>query len=586
MDTGYLKSLVASLVGLVLLDQLGASANDGRIRYDHFATTKCLAKPPSPSYAGGIIVNPEMNNGLEGWISFGSSKLEVRSAPEGNKYLVAKGRKNSYDAPSQKINLMQGMMYTLAAWVQIWGIDNNSEVVKATVATNSKGSGGTGFSCAGTVIARAGCWSLLKGGLTLDSSPSSATLYFESADANIEIWLDSVSFQPFSPHQWQAHQQANIKKHRKGNFIVHAVNSTGHPLKGAKLFIEQTKGHIPIGCAIANTILNNDVYQKWFLKRFNVATFLNELKWYSTEPRQGQENYKDADAMVSFCKANNIKIRGHNIVWEDPNYVMQWVKKLNAQQLQQAVENRVHSVVGRYRGQVIHWDVSNEMLHFSFFEDRLGPNASANIFQLTQQLDPSTPMFMNDYNTIETCYDMAAIPDAYVRKLRDISRPGLIEGIGLESHFSKPNIPLVRSVLDKLGSTGLRIWLTEVDINNDVDQTTQAEYLEQVLREGFSHPAVGGIVIWSAWPYPSGCNRMCLIDNNFNNLPPGNTVDKLLEEWKSTGISGFTDDSGTFRFSGFYGEYTVTVNHPPITATTTFKVSRPSEQPQHINLLV
>jgi len=204
---------------------------------------------------------------------------------------------------------------------------------------------------------------------------------------------------------------------------------------------------------------------------------LNELKWYSTEPRQGQENYKDADAMVSFCKANNIKIRGHNIVWEDPNYVMQWVKNLNAQQLQQAVENRVHSVVGRYRGQVIHWDVSNEMLHFSFFEDRLGPNASANIFQLTQQLDPSTPMFMNDYNTIETCYDMAAIPDAYVRKLRDISRPGLIEGIGLESHFSKPNIPLVRSVLDKLGSTGLRIWLTEVDINNDVDQTTQVSKL-------------------------------------------------------------------------------------------------------------
>ena len=86
---------------------------------------------------------------------------------------------------------------------------------------------------------------------------------------------------------------------------MHAVNSTGHPLKGAKLFMKQTKSDIPIGCAIANTILNNNVYQKWFLERFNVATFLNELKWYSTEAEQGQENYADADVMVRFCKKKN-----------------------------------------------------------------------------------------------------------------------------------------------------------------------------------------------------------------------------------------------------------------------------------------
>eukprot|EP00253_Pinus_taeda_P030791 PITA_30791 len=587
MDSRYLQPLVAISVVLVLA-QLRASASDGGVQYDHFATTECLQKPPSPSYGGGIIVNPDINDGLQGWTPFGNTTLEVRSAPDGNNYLVAQGRKNSYDAPSQNPNLTQGMMYTLAAWLQISGINTKSAVVKATVATHySNGGAGTEYNCAGTVIARAGCWSLLKGGLTLDSSPSSATLYFESNDTEIEIWLDSVSLQPFSPEQWQAHQEANIQQSRKGHFIVHVVNSTGHPLKGAKLFIKQTRQDIPIGCAIANTILNNSVYQKWFLERFHVATFLNELKWYSTEPEQGQENYRNADAMVSFCKANNIKMRGHNIVWEDPKYVMQWVKNLNAQQLQQAVDNRVHSVVGRYKGQFIQWDVSNEMLHFSFFEDKLGPNASANIFQLVQQLDPSTPLFMNDYNTIETCSDMASIPDAYVQKLHDISRPGLIEGIGLESHFSKPNLPLMRSVLDKLGSLGLPTWLTEVDIDNNVNQTTQAEYLEQVLREGFSHPAVGGIVIWSAWPHPSGCDRMCLIDNNFNNLPPGDTVDKLLKEWQSTGISGFTDhESGTLKFSGFYGEYTVTVKHPHITRTNSFKISRTSEQPQHISVVV
>lgn len=590
MDGRYLKALLVCFnIVLLFLGQLvSASADDNStdVQYDSFATTECLKQPLPSSYGGGIIVNPEFNNSMDGWRPFGNSKLEIRLNEDVNQYLVATGRQNSYDSASQKLNLTQDMMYSLSAWVQIGGENTSSAVVKAMVAMRS--GGGTRYNCAGTVIARNGCWSLLKGGLNLDTSPASSTLYFESQDTGIEIWLDSVSFQPFSLNQWQWQQESSIEKNRKGIFIIQPINGTGHPLEQAKLFINQTKRDFPVGSAIAKTILGNDAYQKWFVERFNVATFENELKWYSTEPQRGSENYKDADDMVSFCKTNNISIRGHNIFWEDPNYTPQWVKNLDAEQLQEAVESRIRSLVGRYTGQFLSWDVSNEMLHFSFFEDRLGPNASANFFQLAQQLDPSTPMFMNDYNTIENCNDLKAIPDAYLKKLSDISEPLLMEGIGLESHFSEPNIPFMRSVLDKLGSTGLPIWLTEVDITNTGNQTKQGEYLEQVLREAFSHPAVKGIVLWSAL-HPYGCYRMCLTDNDFNNLPTGDVVDKLLEEWSTEGIIGFTDENGTFNFSGFFGEYTATVTHSNITSTTSFKVSMEGalvDQPQHINLLV
>ena len=59
----------------------------------------------------------------------------------------------------------------------------------------------------------------------------------------------------------------------------------------------------------------------------------------------------------------------------------------------------------------------------------------------------------------------------------------------------------------------------------------QATYLEEVLREGFSHPSMNGIMLWTAL-HPNGCYQMCLTDNNFQNLPTGETVDKLLKEWK------------------------------------------------------
>lgn len=53
----------------------------------------------------GIIVNLEMNNKLEDWIHFISSKIEVQPILDGNKYMVAKGRKTkSNDVPWKMVN--------------------------------------------------------------------------------------------------------------------------------------------------------------------------------------------------------------------------------------------------------------------------------------------------------------------------------------------------------------------------------------------------------------------------------------------------------------------------------------------------
>ena len=108
------------------------------------------------------------------------------------------------------------------------------------------------------------------------------------------------------------------------------------------------------------------------------------------------------------------------------------------------------------------------------------------------------------------------------------------------------------------------------------------------MREAFSYPVMKGIILWSAL-HPYGCYRMCLIDNEFNYIPIGDVVDKLLEEWSTMGITRFNDEIGTFNFSGFFGEYMATVTHPNITSIAFFKVSMEGalvDQPQHINLLV
>ncbi|KAJ6386056.1 hypothetical protein OIU77_029092 [Salix suchowensis] len=58
-----------------------------------------------------------------------------------------------------------------------------------------------------------------------------------------------------------------------------------------------------------------------------------------------------------------------------------------------------------------------------------------------------------------------------------------MNGIGLESHFSKLKFPLMKAIVDKLAALKLPIKLTETDTGRVSSAETKAFYLEQALRE-------------------------------------------------------------------------------------------------------
>lgn len=114
----------------------------------------------------------------------------------------------------------------------------------------------------------------------------------------------------------------------------------------------------------------------------------------------------------------------------------------------------------------------------------------------------------------------------------------------------------------------------------------QAIYLEQVLREGFSHPSVDGIMLWTAL-HPNGCYQMCLTDNNIQNLPAGDVVDKLLQEWQTGRIDGRTDDHASYSFYGFLGEYRVTASYGNRTADSiTFSLGKSDHETKHVGIVL
>ncbi|KAL5561382.1 hypothetical protein UlMin_031129 [Ulmus minor] len=521
-----------------------------------FFQFQCLESPHKPQYGGGIIVNPEFNEGLKGWSSFGEAKIQHIES-QGNNFIAAHTRSHHHASISQKLYLDKNKLYTFSAWIQV---SHGSVPVTAVFKTSS------GSKHAGSTIAEPSCWSMLKGGLTVDES-GPAELYFQSNDTSVEIWVDNVSLQPFTEEQWKAHQVQSIKKAHKKELRIQVVDAQGNPLPNSTISLQQKLPGFPFGCAINSNILTNTAYRNWYTARpFTVTTFENEMKWYSTEVSHGKVDYSLCDSLFNFAKQQNLSVRGHNVFWDKQKYQPSWVTSLPRTQLLAASYSRLNSVMSRYKGQVIAWDVVNENLHGSFFEQALLRGASTLFYNWALKADGNTLLFMNDYNTIEERGDVASSPAHYLRKLKQIreypgNRGKIKMAIGLEGHFATPNLPYVRAAIDTVAAAGVPVWITELDVSSSPQQ---ASYLEQILREVRSHPHVSGIVIWAPWK-PEGCYSMCLTDNNFKNLATGHVVDKLMHEWGWQRFeSATTDADGFFETSLFHGDYEVKISHPTL----------------------
>ncbi|XP_022897398.1 uncharacterized protein LOC111411057 [Olea europaea var. sylvestris] len=119
--------------------------------------------------------------------------------------------------------------------------------------------------------------------------------------------------------------------------------------------------------------------------------------------------------MLKFAQANNIQVRGHNIFWNNPKLQPNWVGELSTDDLRIVTDHRIHYLMSKYKGQMIHWDVVNENLHYSFFEGKLGANASTTFYKKTNQIDGNTIPFLNDFDTIEKSGGLAS-PAKYLEK--------------------------------------------------------------------------------------------------------------------------------------------------------------------------
>ncbi|BAF12790.1 endo-1,4-beta-xylanase 1 [Oryza sativa Japonica Group] len=540
-------------------------------------------------YGANILQNSDLDDGVNGWFGLGSCALSVHGGaprvlppmarqslspldgddgdgdePLNGKHIHVTNRAQTWMGPAQVITdrVTPYATYQVSAWVRVGGQQaaGKPQNINVAVAVDSQWLNG------GQVMALDERWYEIGGSFRVESSstpPSRVMLYVQGPDPGVDLMVAGLRVFPVDRKARAKHLRKLTDKVRKRDVVVKVTAAAGGAAAadGVEVRVRQVSNSFPLGACIMRTNMDNEDYVDFFTKHFNWAVFGNELKWYWTEPEKGQLNYADADDLLKLCADHGMCVRGHCIFWEVDSAVQQWVKALPADELSAAVASRINGLLTRYKGKFRHYDVNNEMLHGSFYQDKLGAGARAAMFRAASELDPDALLFVNDYNVEGACVDVRATPEAYIAQVTGLQEQGAaVGGVGLQGHVTAPVGAVVRAALDRLAVLGLPLWFTELDVSS-ANEHVRADDLEAMLREAYAHPAVDGVVLWGFWELSMSRDDAHLVDAEGEVNEAGRRLLQLKREWL-TRAHGRADGNGEFRFRGHHGAYHVDVVTP------------------------
>lgn len=285
-----------------------------------------------------------------------------------------------------------------------------------------------------------------------------------------------------------------------------------------------------------------------------------EMKWGETEKRRDFPFYRDADFMASFAAKHSIELRGHTALWyrNVPSWANDLLVSPDGRHL---IVKRVNDVVGHFRGRVVEWDVVNEALEPN---DNLpgdmrdwppyahgDPGYIADCFHAAHEADPKALLFYNEYGFEYLSDGENRRRAAALQLLGELRKRNVpIHGLGIQCHLkvgNNFNAPIFRKFLSDVAAMGMRISLTEFDVDDqrlpaDIATRDQqvADHARRFLDTALDEPAVKRLLTWGicdrgTWlnsdrPRADGLKHRALpLDENFARKPLWNAIASCLD---------------------------------------------------------
>ena len=286
---------------------------------------------------------------------------------------------------------------------------------------------------------------------------------------------------------------------------------------------EVFKDYFPIGVSIGIPMISTPQFRDFLLKQFNSVTAENQMKMNGLHPSDGMFHFDNADRIVNFALQNNIKVRGHTLIWHGSTpegfFFGNDMKPLDKELLLKKMENYIKTVVGHFKGRVYCWDVVNEAVadgvenfRRSMWLKYIGKDYVEKAFRWAHEADPGALLFYNDYNAIipgkrQKIYNL-------IKRLKKKGVP--IHGVGIQGHWylNWPPIHDVKSAIKIYASLGVEVQITEMDISfyswedrssryrrlTDRMEVRQAKRYKELFEVFRKYPdVITGVTLWGLY---------------------------------------------------------------------------------------
>jgi endo-1,4-beta-xylanase len=246
-----------------------------------------------------------------------------------------------------------------------------------------------------------------------------------------------------------------------------------------------------------------------------------EMKWTAgtsrLRPTPYNFDFKDADWMLAFAQNHNLLVRGHALIWHLalPTWFRDTVDRQNAESF---LVNHIQTVAHRFSGKLHSWDVVNEAvapedgkangLRKTPWLEFLGENYIDLAFRIAAEADPSALLVYNDFGLVYETPNDKAKRIAVLKLMERLKTRGTpIAAFGMQSHLegheTRFNPKKLRRFLSDIASLGLKILVTELDVNEQKlsanrtlrDRIVAAAY-EDYLSVVLDEPAVIAVITW------------------------------------------------------------------------------------------
>jgi endo-1,4-beta-xylanase len=367
---------------------------------------------------------------------------------------------------------------------------------------------------------------------------------------------------------------------------------------GTPVEINQIRHDFRFGTAVGGTTvgsingyLNNANYSNYLLQHFNTITQGNAGKWEYNEGTRDTVTMAGIDRFFEYAEQHNLDVRLHNMLWADsqqPGWVNTLLTSANGgnataeNDLRAEISERIDYFVGDGDGDMtdgdrarryVEMDLLNEHVHQPKYWNTYEAAGIAGMFteaaQAVTAAGSNARLYLNEYNVLQYPTDNYGV--WYREDVEEITNAGgAISGIGVQYYpiatsdtDSGGHSPArIQQVFQNLSVTGLPITLSEFGVQTANNPTPEqsSKYLTETMRMVFGTPSATTFVIWGFWANDiwNMAPHAALKDANWNTTPVGLEFEELMSQW-TTDLSLQAGADGSVDFTGFYGDYEVTV---------------------------